>query len=231
MRVSKSTQLLSSLILLAAILLSGCKKSSDNNSTTSQLTLKDIDGNVYKTITIGSQVWMSENLRTTRFNDGTPIPLVIPDYDWVYRTTPAFCWHNDDSTAFKIPYGALYNWHAVNSGKLAPNGWHVPSDAEWQILINSLGGELVAGGKMKETDTTHWESPNTSATNSIGFTGLPGGMREMGYTGFGELGIWWSNTPYDSTFAYGRTLYNMSAWVSRNLLEKDFGLSVRCLKN
>lgn len=231
MRYSKSSYLLSFLVLFVVIIVSGCKKSNDNNSTNTQVTLTDIDGNVYKTISNGSQVWMAENLRTTRFNDGMPIPLVIPDSNWVYRTTPAFCWHNDDSSAFKNPYGALYNWYAVNSGKLAPNGWHVPSDAEWQILINSLGGDLVAGGKMKETGITHWESPNTSANNTIGFTGLPGGSREMGYTGFGEIGFWWSITPYDSTFSYGRTLHYNSAIEIRYMLEKDFGLSVRCIKN
>jgi uncharacterized protein (TIGR02145 family) len=220
-----------SLLLFAVLFLISCKKNNDNNPTITPLTATDIQGNVYKTIVIGSQIWMAENLKVTKFNDGTPIPMVVHDTGWVYRTTPAYCWINNDSVGYCRPFGALYNWHTVMTGKLAPAGWHIPSDAEWQIMINYLGGDLTAGGRMKEADTTHWLSPNTGATNSSGFNGLPSGSREMGCTGLGESGIWWSATPYDSAFAYGRSLIYFSAIEMRNMIPKDFGLSVRCIKN
>ena len=116
------------------------------------------------------------NLKTTKYNDGTSIPNVTNDTSWSNLTTGAYCWYNND-VSYKNPYGALYNWYAVNTGKLAPKGWHVPSDAEWTTLITYLGGESIAGGKLKEAGTTHWLSPNTEATNSTGFSALPGGRR------------------------------------------------------
>src|SRR5271157_74086 len=113
----------------------------------SKNTVTDIDGNVYHTINIGTQEWLAENLRTTRYSDGSPIPLVTDSLTWGKLITPGYCWYNNDSATFGRTYGALYNWHAVNTKKLAPKGWHVPSDSEWTILINFLGGEDVAGGQ------------------------------------------------------------------------------------
>jgi len=113
--------------------------------------LEDADGNVYPFVVIGDQEWMSENLRTTRFGDGTPMPLVNGQSEWNGIYGPAYCWYGNDRTRYEENYGALYNWYAVNTGKLCPEGWHVPSDAEWQILARHLGGENSAGGKLKST--------------------------------------------------------------------------------
>src|SRR5450759_4787246 len=116
-------------------------------------TVKDIDGNVYKTVTIGKQVWMVENLKTTKYNDGITIPLVIDNTAWTDLITPKYSWFNND-IANKEVYGALYNWYTVNTNKLCPKGWHIPTDEEWTTLTTYLGGEGVAGGKLKETGTT-----------------------------------------------------------------------------
>ncbi len=140
-------------------------------------TVTDIDGNVYQTIGIGSQYWTAENLKTTRFNDGTPIPLVTDNSTWEFLVAPGYCWYNNDEAASKEVYGALYNWYVVVSSKLPPEGWHVSTDAEWTILETFLGGITGAGGKLKETGTDHWLTPNTGATDETGFTALPGGIR------------------------------------------------------
>ena len=157
-------------------------------------TITDIDGNVYHTVTIGTQVWMVENLKTTRLNDGTSIPMVTDNTTWNYLHSPGYCWYNNDPATYKNTYGALYNWLAVNTGKLAPVGWHVPSVEEWNTLVLWLGGTNIAGGKMKEKGNSHWNLPNTGATNESGFTGLPGGGRD--YSGnfyiLQNTGIFWS---------------------------------------
>src|ERR1035437_864134 len=202
-------------------------------------TVKDINGNVYKTVTIGKQVWIAENLKTTKYNDGTTIPLVTENTAWESLTTPAYCWNKNDATN-KNRYGALYNWYTVNTNKLCPRGWHVPTDAEWAILTTYLGGESVAGGKLKETGTTHWESPNTGATNEKGFTALPGGSRNyagaVNYTGsnvifFRSNGCWWSSTGLSDFNAYYRRLYNSLSEVYSSLSVKQFGYSIRCMKD
>ncbi len=141
-------------------------------------TLLDIEGNEYKTIQIGNQTWMAENLRTTKYNDGSSIPVVNDNISWLNLTTAAYCWYDNDISRKDI-YGALYNWHTVTSGNLCPAGWHVPKNEEWTVLTAYLGGESVAGGKLKETGTAHW-NPNSDATNESGFTALPGGMRGNG---------------------------------------------------
>ena len=137
----------------------------------------DIEGNVYRTVRIGSQVWMAENLKTTQFNDGQPIPNVTGNSQWENLSTPAYCWYNNDVQNKNI-FGGLYNWYAVNTGRLAPEGWHVPTSEEWTTLINYLGGENIAGGKLKETGTDHWLSPNTGATNETGFSAIGAGVRD-----------------------------------------------------
>jgi len=135
------------------------------------------DGNVYQVVRIGNQCWMAENLRTTRYANGDAIPQVTGNSTWSSLSTGAWCWYDNDNQ-YENPYGKLYNWHAVaDSRNICPAGWHVPTDAEWDALANFLGGSNVAGGKMKATGTAHWNSPNTDATNSSGFTGLPGGYR------------------------------------------------------
>lgn len=195
--------------------------------------MSDIDGNVYKTITIGTQTWMAENLRTTKYNDGTAIPNVTVDATWISLTTPAYCWYNNDAATYETTYGALYNWYAINTGKLAPAGWHVPTDAEWTILSNYLGGESVAGGKLKEAGTTHWSSPNTGATNESGFTALPGGCRAYnGFSNIGNCGYWWSSTSDNTGGAWDRSLFsNISLNKGEGYYDFGNGYSVRCVKN
>lgn len=200
-------------------------------------TVNDIDGNVYKTVTIGNQIWMAENLKTTKYNDGKAIPLVTDNAAWTNRdsialTTPAYYWYDNDSTTKKT-YGALYNGYAVKTGKLCPTGWHVPDDAEWSELTTYLGGEDVAGGKLKETGTDHWQGPNKGATNESGFTALPGGYRTMNgkfYYINGGSG-WWSSTKYNSTYAWSRGMHSDTDHVSRGANELPNSLYVRCLKD
>ena len=203
-------------------------------------TVRDIEGNVYKTVTIGKQVWMKENLKTTKYNDGKAIPLVTDDKAWGALTTPAYCWYNNTAAASKNTNGALYNWYTVNTNKLCPKGWHVPADAEWRILTTYLGGESVAGGKLKETGTAHWESPNTGATNESGFTAFSGGSRNhagaFDISGsnaifFRSNACWWSSSELTDFNAFYRRLYNTLSDIYSSLSVKQSGYSVRCLKD
>jgi len=196
-------------------------------------TISDIDGNTYNVIRIGSQLWMKENLKTTKYNDGTSIPVITDNIAWLNLTTPGYCWYNNDAATYKATYGALYNWYTVNTGKLCPTGWHVPTDAEWTILTDYLGGESLAGGKLKEAGTSHWASPNTGATNETGFTGLPGGYRLIDGTFnlIGNYGIWWSATETDATNAWYRILACDNTYLSRLFNNKQLGFSVRCVRD
>ncbi|NOU19668.1 MAG: hypothetical protein HOO91_19090 [Bacteroidales bacterium] len=189
-------------------------------------TVTDIDGNVYHTVKIGSQVWMVENLRVTKYNDGSSIPNVT-DNSWLSLTTGAYCWYNNDQT-FMNPYGAMYNWYAVNTGKLAPIGWHVPTLAEWNTLSSYVGG---ACGALKEIGLTHWFSPNGDATNGTGFTAVPSGSRVNVFVNMGYFSQWWSATQLNSTSSYEWTLrYNDGAhFYSDN--GKAVGDAVRCIKD
>ena len=171
-------------------------------------TLTDIDGNVYQILSIGTQMWMQENLKTTKLNDGTVIPL-IANASWGTLTTPGFGWYNNDPVTYKSTLGGYYNWYAINTGKLCPTGWHVPGNADWTTLFTFLGGPIVAGGKMKEAGTTHWLNPNTDATNSSGFTGLPGGYRFPGdgsYGGLSQIANWWTTTQPDPNMGFHKQL-------------------------
>ena len=195
--------------------------------------ITDIDGNIYHTVPIGTQVWMVENLKTTKYNDGTEIPLIMDTAEaWYKLNAPGYCWYNDDES-YKKTAGALYNFHALNTGKLCPKGWHVPTDKEWTTLTEFLGGENVAGGKMKETGTGHWTSPNTGATNSSGFTALYAGFR--GKTGFIPLSngtaLFWSSTAFDEKDGWTRYLLFNNEAIGRNNGGKYHGFSVRCLKD
>ncbi len=204
----------------------------DMTFTTISPTVTDIDGNVYDAITIGGQIWMKENLKTVRYNDGTTIPLQTDNTTWYNLTTAAYCFYNNDPTTYKDTYGALYNWYAVNTMKLCPTGWHVPANAEWTTLINFLGGVQLAGGKMKEVGTTHWNSPNTG-TNESGFTALPGGDRE--YNGlFGWINIMgylWSTTEFGTTSGWQIMISYSSDNANQNYDYLSFGKSVRCLRD
>jgi len=193
----------------------------------------DGDGNVYQVDTIGNQIWVSENLRTTSYNDGTPIPHITLTGDWNARTQPAYCWFNNDEAANKLTYGGLYNWYTIQTGKLCPTGWHVPDDTEWFELTTYLGGEATAGGKLKETGTSHWLMPNTGATDEVGFTARPGGYRRYNgvFSSLTLLGYWWSVTEAVANHSWERSLQYDSAAGVRNYSEKRNGFSVRCLKD
>jgi uncharacterized protein (TIGR02145 family) len=189
----------------------------------------DNDGNTYKTIQIETQTWMAENLKTTKYNDGTAIPLVKDAVAWTELATPGYCWYTNDS----VSYGALYNFYTVNTGKLCPMGWHAPSDDEWTALTTYLGGESVAGYKQKETGLTHWQSPNTGATNESGYTALPGGYRsnDGSFTSIRRDGYWWSSTESSSIDAYYRVLFFDSSNADKDDSDKKDGFSVRCLQD
>ncbi|NNG01411.1 MAG: hypothetical protein HKM93_18620 [Desulfobacteraceae bacterium] len=200
---------------------------------TEAITVTDIDGNVYHTITIGTQVWMVENLGTTKYRDGTSIPNVTDNTTWNNLTTGAYCdYKNTPSNS--ATYGRLYNWYAATDARnIAPTGWHVPTDAEWTTLTTHLGGERGTGGKLKEIGTTHWTSPNTGATNETGFTALPGGFRSRNGT-FNDIennGGWWSTTEYDNTYSWHLYIgYNNNS-AYRYFGDKELGVSVRCIKD
>ena len=192
-------------------------------------TVTDIDGNVYKTIQIGTQIWMAENLKTTKYRNGDPISNVTVDAAWTALDTGTYCWYNNDAITYKATYGAIYNWYTVNDSRnIAPTGWHVPSHAEWTTLTTYLGGESVAGGMLTETGTSHWSSPNLNATNSSGFTALPSGSR--GNNGsFYDVGGWWSSTEFTWSDAWYR--YLGGGYMYKDGTNKGDGLSVRCLKD
>jgi uncharacterized protein (TIGR02145 family) len=199
------------------------------NSSLVYDSIYDFEGNKYKTIVIGAQTWMAENLRSVKYNDGTDIPFIQDTYQWKALTTPGYCWYNSDS----IGYGALYNWFTVNTGKLCPEGWHVPSDDEWTTLTDFLGGANVAGGKLKEVGTDHWLKPNTGATNESGFTAIPAGFRNYSgiYSNIGHYGVWWSTTEWSSLGAWFRDVYSGYESVDRSNSSKISGATVRCLKD
>jgi len=199
--------------------------------------ITDKDGNSYKTVFIGTQQWMAENLKTSKYNDGTTIPNITDNTQWGNNTTGAWASYNNDA-AKNAKYGKLYNWYAVskttNGNKnICPTGWHVPTDAEWMVLTDNLGGDSIAGGKMKEVGTTNWYSPNTDATNMSLFTGLPGGYRYSygDYNYIGHYGYWWSSTEPKTSAAWYRYLdyYNGNAY--RDDFSKGYGFSVRCLRD
>lgn len=200
-------------------------------------TVTDIDGNTYKTIKIGDQWWMTENLRTTRYRNGDSISFVSETYEWVNADTGAYCNYGND-TGYVKTFGRLYNWHAVNDSRnMAPTGWHVSSDEEWTILTAFLGGDSVAGGKIKESGYLHWASPNTGGTNESGFTAFAGGHRlgnaSGAYFGLGQYGNWWSSTSGDNgdSRAWSRELGYQHAKIFMNKQDMKYGYSVRCVKN
>ncbi len=204
----------------------------------------DIDGNVYHTVTIGTQVWMAENLKTTHYRNGNTIPNISDSLKWNDLKTGAYCNYNNDTT-FSNVFGKLYNWYAVNDNhKLCPSGWHLPSDAEWTTLEIVLGMSQTdadktgwrgtnEGGKLKETGTTHWNSANAGATNSSGFSALPGGFRNDYGTFYsvGDYGYWWSASEYAAGNAWSTHLHGYDSNVRRDYLNKEYGFSVRCVKD
>jgi len=196
-------------------------------------TVTDIDDNIYQTIKIGDQWWMAENLKVTHYRNGDSIPNVTNNYDWDHLTTGAFCNYNNDEGIVAV-YGRLYNWFAgVDSRDLAPTGWHMPSDDEWQVLADYLGGDSTAGGKMKEVGTTHWVYPNTGATNESGFTALPGlGRQWLGsFYGMGYGASFWTSTEYTTDGAIHFYLFNDAEGIYNGSINKQYGYSVRCVRD
>ena len=220
---------------MANLQLHTCGADSVHNPALTYGSMTDQEGNMYKTIVIGTQEWMAENLRTTVYQNGNAIASVTNTFQWAGLTTGAWCYYNNESQ-YECPYGKLYNWYAVADPRnVCPTGWHVPTDGEWTTLTNFLGGEAVAGGKMKSTGTQYWFSPNTDATNASGFSGLPGGFR-FDYGVFfyndGDSGFWWSSTENNTDYAWCRNLnYNNGYASTYNEFNKPYGFSVRCLRD
>lgn len=198
-------------------------------------TVTDIDGNVYKTVVIGTQVWMAEDLRTTRYRNGDPIGTTDPATKSIREeAAPKYQWAYAGDEAHAATYGRLYTWFAVADPRgLAPEGWHVPTDAEWTVLVKFLGGNKAAQARLKEAGTNHWKAPNADATNESGFTALPGGNRwDYGrFLGLGEFTHWWTATEYDAERACRVMLKNVPAPNFRGSADKKLGWLVRCVRD
>ncbi|HER09313.1 MAG TPA: hypothetical protein ENO20_10445 [Bacteroides sp.] len=197
--------------------------------------ITDIDGNVYTTIRLGTQTWMAENLRTTTLKDNSAISPVTADVDWAALTAPGYCWYGNvvSNSPVAVTCGALYNWHTVSSENLCPDGWHVPSQDDYNSLVSFVGGTEIAGGKLKENGTKHWNSPNTLATNLSGFTALPAGMRNAdgGYAGIGNAALFWTSSEHSAAAGVCAVLLNNSGAYGEKNYAKEVGLSVRCVKD
>lgn len=197
--------------------------------------ITDYDGNVYDTVQIGTLVWLKPNLKTTHYSNGVSIPLVSDSIMWAHTWTGARCYYQNDSAAYDTVYGTLYNYFAVkDTNHICPAGWHVSTNEDWETTEAALGGMYVAGGKMKEAGTQHWLSPNEGATNSSGFTGLPGGCRDYAtdaYRYILENGCWWTSTPYTSSTAWTTYMWYMFAGVDHNPINNKYALSIRCVKD
>ncbi len=223
-----------SIVCLALCCLPGVDARLPACAAPAQEPVRDRDGNLYRAVRIGAQVWMAQDLRVTRYRDGSPLSLTTDDAKWRDATTGAYCWYENDRAGYRAMYGALYNFHAVTDARgLCPAGWHVPSDAEWAALVKRMGGPRVAGGKLKDTLASHWSRPNRGATNRSGFGGLPGGGRaRAGWFGDrGSHGTWWSATEEDTAYAWHVGLDHGNAGVSRNAGHKASGFCVRCVKD
>jgi|WetSurMetagenome_2_1015567.scaffolds.fasta_scaffold22898_3 uncharacterized protein (TIGR02145 family) len=237
--IKQNTFLVYRLIVTVIVfgLATNCRKPESAIIFTEDVPISDCDGNTYKTVKIGNQIWMAENLRTTRYSNGDAIPQVASDTNWAKLTDGAYCWYNND-VVNKINFGALYNWFSVqDSRNIAPTGWHIPTDAEWTILETYLGGVSVAGGKMKSPAI--WQSPNTGSDNSSGFSAFPGGYRNGVYGTYEQINIqtyWWSATEYDLIVldvksAWFRVVgYDYTA-INRTTINERSGFSLRCIKD
>jgi uncharacterized protein (TIGR02145 family) len=213
------------------IIASSCKKSDTMTPLVDDTKIMDYDRNVYTTVTIGSQVWLSENLKTTSFLNGDPIPTTKLDIS--SEVGPVYQWAYNDDTTNVNPYGRLYTWYTVSdSRKICPTGFHVPSDDEFEFLKSFLGGEAISGGKLKESGTAHWLTPNTGATNETGFTALPGGYRTLNgiFVSLTNSGWLWSSS-IDAPLAWGQSFHNDDNIMLRGGYYKAAGVSVRCLKD
>jgi uncharacterized protein (TIGR02145 family) len=216
------------IFVVFALFSTGCKKGDKSPGP-----LSDLEGNIYKTVKIGNQVWMAENLKTSILNDGTDIPLITDSASWGNLTTPGYCWYANDAASFKDTYGALYNGYTVITGKLCPAGWHVPEKEEWQVLSEFLGDSLKGGGNLKEAGTAHWLSPNKGADNSSGFTAVGAGLRYFEGTFVSVLSytsIWSATGIANDDEWYIGLYFNDAAFITDHR-NKRHGFSVRCLKD
>jgi uncharacterized protein (TIGR02145 family) len=243
----KTVRIFVSMFAMFAAVLYGCKKDANNdpgnpyngktfaifNPDKTYGTLTDQDGNIYKTITIGTQTWMAENLRTTTYRNGEAIPRINGNSEWAGLSTGAFCnFNNTENIDTIATFGRLYNWYIIaDVRQLAPNGWHIPTDEEWTTLITFLGGEFVAGGKMKEKEAPHWSEPDPNATNESGFTALPAGMREVSTSLYSYNCNFWSSTQADNASSWDRYLNVGEDGCLRYNPNKSYGFSIRCLKD
>jgi uncharacterized protein (TIGR02145 family) len=196
----------------------------------------DFDGNVYRTVTIGNQVWLRENLKTTHFRNGDRIPTTSPAFrDISQDTEPAFQWPYGGDETNAPEYGRLYTFYVVSDPRgVCPSGWHVPSLSEWQALINHLGTSHEAGGKIKASGFSHWNEPNSGATNETGFTALPGGSRneDGSFRNLGEFGSWWTSSPSDRGANYFYIEHDAPNIFRTYIYQsKLYGFSVRCIKD
>ncbi|MFA6403420.1 MAG: fibrobacter succinogenes major paralogous domain-containing protein [Salinivirgaceae bacterium] len=216
-------------VLVGLLLFCACEK---NSEVIEEGSVTDADGNIYTTVKIGYQIWMVENLKTTKYNDGTDIPHISDSIEWAGIISPGHSWYKND-IANKATYGALYNFYSVDTDKLAPHGWHVATNGEWEELIKYVGGTRIAGGKLKELGLAHWFAPNYGATNEYGFTALPGGFRHIDGSFMGLIydGYWWTST----AFGLPKPLCNSISYRTNDVypleLSKTAGLSVRCVKD
>ncbi len=223
----------------------------DVTATGEAITVTDVNGNTYKAVIIGEQVWMAENLKAINYDNsgtqGIALRLVTTNTDWANLangtdTDKAYCYYNNNANGEKDTYGALYTYDAATNGDnsganvqgICPTGWHLPNDADWSELITYLGGNTVAGGKMKEEGTTNWDSPNEGATNESGFTALPSGFRteDTGeFVTMGAINYWWSATQENTYSAWNYKVRSASSWIDYLSYNKSMGFSVRCVKN
>ena len=232
----KST-LLSALCFSTLILFNSCNKEEEENPQPAQpTTVTDINGNVYPTVKIGNQIWMKENLKVTKLNDGTAIPEVINNTTWAQTNSPGYCWVNNDKPAYGDAYGALYNWYAVETDNLCPTGWHVPTKAEWDTLIAFAGPPSTGGGGkvLKEVSNTHWSCETHNATNSAGFSARGSGRRHYLHATFDGVQLttsFWTSTANNESNAFGKTIYCSTNDVQGYNANKHEGMPVRCIKD
>lgn len=215
------------LIVVFATVITGCKKDKDDPGT-----VADIDGNVYKTVAIGNQVWFGENLKTTKYANGDPISLVTDGAEWPNLNSGAYCEY-DNSSVLTSTYGLLYNWYAaIDPKNICPDGWHVPIHNDWVALVDILGGESVAGGKLREEGTSHWLSTSAVVTDEYGFTALPAGYRFGGtFQQPGYYAIFWSSSERDADDGW---ILNLTGSSIQSFLQSGYktdGYSVRCIKD
>lgn len=204
-----------------------------NFFTHKQDAVPDIDGNYYNTVKTGNQIWLEEDLKTTRLNDGTQIAHDLTDDYWPTRTSPAYSWYGNDSVNFSFPRGKFYNWYTVATNKLCPLGWHVPSTQEWNLLMLFLGGDTVAGGKLKVSGTMFWKYPNYKATNESGFRAFPAGFRKAsdGWVHSDMVNHWWCADILSDSTALNWYVYAGTGVLYRTRNSRNMGYSVRCIKD